>query len=138
MTEHIIVDCGKRRGERCGHKNMAHGSRELPNIRVRLKLLSRKIPAHTTVCECFNVGNYLSTTRLWKLTDDSNFTIRVVADEFENGYTPIIQSKDGFLEYGGSIVTGTDKIFFFNVFETAEGAQAANAGAASFVADAVP
>lgn len=77
-------------------------------------------------------GKYLS-TRLWKLTPDSNFTIDGVALEFEAFYKPIIQQEPGFLEYGGATVTSTDYIFFFNVFETPEGAAAANEGAARFM-----
>jgi hypothetical protein len=77
-------------------------------------------------------GKYLS-TRLWKLTEDSNITIQDVVDEFENGYAPIIQEEEGFKEYGGCRVPGTATTFFYNVFDTKEGAASANAGAAKFV-----
>ena len=77
-------------------------------------------------------SRYLS-TRLWELTPNSNFTIQGVADEFEEGYAPIVTSADGFLEYGGAPVPGTNNIFFYNVFESDVGAASANAGAALFV-----
>lgn len=90
---------------------------------------------HITADNCVQdsiAGKYLS-TRLWKLTPDSNFTIDGVSLEFEAHYKPIIQQEPGFLEYGGATVTGTDYIFFFNVFDTPEGAAAANAGATTFM-----
>jgi hypothetical protein len=72
---------------------------------------------------------------LWTLAENSTITIQDVVDEFEKGYAPIIQQEPGFMEYGGCRVPGTARTFFFNVFTTKEGANAANAGAAKFVSE---
>lgn len=77
-------------------------------------------------------GKYLS-TRLWELAADSTLTIQNVADIFEEGYGPIVSAEEGFLEYAGSVIPGSNMIFFYNVFGSAEQATAASAGAVEFV-----
>eukprot|EP01084_Bolivina_argentea_P172909 299492_1 len=80
-------------------------------------------------------GKYLS-TRLWKMTQGATLTPQDVVDEFESGFAPEIQKADGFLEYGGAVVDASET-FFYNVFDTATQAAAANTAAATFKAGGV-
>lgn len=96
---------------------------------------------HISSDECIvdsNVGKFIG-TQIWtikpELYGETNLTIAGVAQEFFEYYGPTVESIPGFMEYGGALVSGTDKVFLYTVFDNAEGVTAANGQVEDFVAN---
>lgn len=88
--------------------------------------------------ECEEHSHLAIVTRLWTLVEDANMTTQQVSDEFERGFAPQVVVLPGFRQYLGSpLLTDTELVFFFNVFETREEALTAQNMAAAFKADGV-
>jgi hypothetical protein len=72
-------------------------------------------------------------TRLWTVLEPQ--TSKNVVKEFKEGFAPVVTKIPGFLAYLGATTDLPDRSFFANVFQTLEGALAAQEGAQEFVAN---
>jgi len=82
-------------------------------------------------------GSWLSIS-FWQLLPTSTYTTRLVSNEFQQKFAPIITAQPGFQVYASLIPDNlTSNNFFFNVFETLEQAKSANELAVEFVANGV-
>eukprot|EP00931_Biecheleriopsis_adriatica_P044147 TRINITY_DN25227_c0_g1_i1.p1 TRINITY_DN25227_c0_g1~~TRINITY_DN25227_c0_g1_i1.p1 ORF type:complete len:331 (+),score=61.01 TRINITY_DN25227_c0_g1_i1:64-1056(+) len=78
-------------------------------------------------------------TRLWNLT--GNLSAEEVIDTFQEGFGVDVVAFPGFLAYVGTVTDNESepmgKPFFFNVFDTQDGAALAQREAAEFVGDSI-
>lgn len=77
-------------------------------------------------------------THIFTLTDAAitgGLALDEVVNQVEEEFADDVIAMDGFLEYGGSIVTGTDLVFFFLVFDSLDGVSMANDNMLAFVSN---
>jgi hypothetical protein len=87
-------------------------------------------------CFANDQTNFYISTRWWVLQPAATLTVQQVSDYFRAHFAPTITTQVGFRAYASMIPTAdAQHNFFFNIFETPEQAQAANALAAEFVAN---
>jgi len=94
---------------------------------------------HPRACVVVGDGAYMA-TRLWQFQAGASYTASQVVDTFRTGFGPIISQQSGFLEYAGIVLDGGDNPglpFFYNVFQSYDGAQESLTLAKQFVANGV-
>ena len=82
-------------------------------------------------CNCKDVSSSFLVTRLWNI--DGDLTPEQVIEEFKSGFSGEVQAFSGFQEYLGASTGDDGTVFFMNIFETADRAEAAQSAAAAFV-----